>query len=71
MRGLAAGAGLSMLLALTGCGAFFQCEGKASCGTGSGGSETGSGDYLYVSNVPNNQNAISAYDIYTGTLTAL
>jgi len=66
---LAVGAALSMLLALTGCGAFFQCEGKTSCGTGS--TSTGTGDYVYVSNSPSSVDYVNAYTVGTGTLTAI
>ena len=38
---------LALLPAMTACGAFFKCEGKASCGTG-GVSDTG--DVVYASN---------------------
>jgi len=57
------------MLALTGCGAFFQCEGKTSCGTGS--TSTGTGDYLYVSNSASSVEYVSAYTVGTGTLTAI
>jgi len=61
---------LSIMLALTGCGAFFQCEGKTSCGTGSGGS-TGTGDYVYVTYNVSGVNYIGGYTVGTNTLTAL
>jgi 6-phosphogluconolactonase len=71
VRALAAGAGLALLLATTGCGAFFQCEGKADCGTSGSGTGSNSGDYLYANNVPNNPEAVSVYDVSSGTLTAV
>jgi 6-phosphogluconolactonase len=64
-----AGTAASCLLALTGCGAFFQCEGKADCGTGS--TSTGTGDYVYVSNSPTGSTYINGYQIGSGALTAL
>jgi 6-phosphogluconolactonase len=68
---LAAGAALAMLLAATGCGAFFQCEGKTSCGTSSGGGSTGTGDYVYVSYNINGNNYIGGYTVGSSTLTAI
>jgi len=56
------------MLALSGCGAFFQCEGKTSCGTGT---STGTGDYLYVSNATVGGDYVSAYTVGTNTLTAI
>ena len=73
VRILAGGAALALLLALTGCGSFFQCEGKSDCpasstGTGSG---TGSGsDYVYVSNSSSGSTYLNGYEISSGALTA-
>jgi 6-phosphogluconolactonase len=67
---MAAG-GVSLLLATTGCGAFFQCEGKADCGTSGPGTGTGSGDYVYVSNSVSGIGYLDAYDVSSGALTAL
>jgi 6-phosphogluconolactonase len=70
---LAAVATLSAsVLSTAGCGAFFQCEGKADCGTGTSG--TGSGDYAYVSNSATSANSIpylDAFDVSKGLLTPL
>jgi 6-phosphogluconolactonase len=70
---LAAVATLSAsVLSTAGCGAFFQCEGKADCGTGT--SATGSGDYAYVSNSATSANSIpylAAFDVSKGLLTPL
>jgi 6-phosphogluconolactonase len=71
MRGLAVGAGLSMMLALTGCGAFFSCEGKTSCGSSGGSGSTGAGDYVYVSNSSSGSTYINGYTIGTNSLTAV
>jgi len=65
-RTLAAGAGLALMLALSGCGAFFQCEGKTSCGTGSGG--TGIGDYVYVSNSVTGSTYLDGFQVSSGSL---
>ncbi len=69
MRMLMAAGGVSLLLATTGCGAFFQCEGKADCGTSS--TTTGTGDYVYVSNSTTGSEYINGYTVGTGTLTAI
>jgi 6-phosphogluconolactonase len=71
MRGLVVGAGLSMMLALTGCGAFFQCEGKTSCGSSGGGSGAGSGNFLYAANASSGPNALNVYDVSQGALTLI
>ncbi len=56
---------------LCGCGAFFQCEGKAVCGgTGTGGSTSG-GDYAYVSNSASGTTYLNEYSIGSGALTAI
>lgn len=53
---------------LSGCGSFFQCEGKADCPTtGSGGSGT-SGDYAYVSNSSAGSTYLNGYSLTSGTL---
>jgi 6-phosphogluconolactonase len=57
---------LAISLGLTGCGNFFQCEGKTSCPTGGGGSTTG--DYAYVSNSSLGSAYVNGYDISSGTL---
>jgi 6-phosphogluconolactonase len=72
---------------LSGCGSFFSCEGKTSCpstcvasstvscpttgsGTGSGaGSSTD--DFAYVANSATSANDVDAYNIGSGTLTAV
>jgi len=56
------------MLALSGCGAFFQCEGKTSCGTGTA---TGTGDDVYVTYNVNGVNYIGAYTVGTNALTAI
>jgi len=56
------------MLALTGCGAFFQCEGKSDCGTTS--STSSSGDYAYISNSTTGSTYINGFDISSGALTA-
>jgi 6-phosphogluconolactonase (cycloisomerase 2 family) len=60
--GLSAG-----LLSTVGC-PFFVCQ-KASCPTT--GTTTGSGDYVYVSNSSSGSQYINAYQIGTGSLTAV
>ena len=69
IRLLVSGAGLSLLLAVTGCGAFFQCEGKTDCGTSST-STSSSGDYAYISNSTTGSTYINGFDISSGALTA-
>jgi len=69
LRMLMAAGGVSLLLATTGCGAFFQCEGKTDCGTSS--TSTGTGDYVYVSNSTSGSEYINGYTVGTGTLTAI
>jgi 6-phosphogluconolactonase len=62
------------VLSTTGCGAFFQCEGKADCGTGTTTSGAGSGDYAYVTNSASSSNGIpylDAFDVSKGLLTPL
>ena len=64
--------GVAGALSLTGCGGFFQCEGKTSCpSTGTGTTGTASGDYAYISNNSTNANDLSVYDVSTGALNAL
>lgn len=64
--------GVAGALSLTGCGGFFQCEGKASCpSTGTGTPGTSSGDYAYISNNSTSANDLSVYDVSTGALNAL
>ena len=58
------------VLSLSGCGAFFQCEGKASCGTSSTGTTSG-GDYAYVSNSASGSTYLNEYSIGSGALTAV
>jgi 6-phosphogluconolactonase len=60
-------------LGLTGCGNFFQCEGKPSCPATStgGGTGTTSGDYAYVSNSTSSTSSISVFDVSTGAPQAL
>jgi 6-phosphogluconolactonase len=57
---------LAISLGLTGCGAFFQCEGKASCPAGGGGTTTG--DYAYVSNSALGSAYLNGYELSSGTL---
>jgi 6-phosphogluconolactonase len=52
---------------LSGCGNFFQCEGKADCGTGTTTGTTSS-DVVYVSDGPSGNTYLSAYTITSGTL---
>jgi 6-phosphogluconolactonase len=66
--------GAAAALGLTGCGNFFQCEGKPSCPAssgGSGGSGSASEDYAYISNNVSNSNSVSVYDVSAGTPNAL
>jgi 6-phosphogluconolactonase len=51
---------------LAGCGSFFSCEGKTSCGTGTSG--TNSGDYVYVSNSLSGNTYVSEYTLTSGAL---
>ena len=71
---LASGAALALLLALTGCGAFFQCEGKSDCPASSTGTGTGTGtgsgsDYVYISNSASGSTDMNGFDISSGALT--
>lgn len=66
VMGLGVGVGT---VPLTGCSNFFVCQ-KASCTT-SGSTTTGTGDYVYVSNSASGNTYISAYQVGTGTLTAI
>jgi hypothetical protein len=60
-------AAFSMLL--TGCGNFFQCEGKADCPvTGTTGTNTG--DYVYVSNSTTADTYLNGYSPASATLAA-
>jgi 6-phosphogluconolactonase len=54
---------------LAGCGSFFSCEGKTSCGGGTT-TVTNTGDFVYVSN-PSNVTDISGYTITSGALAAI
>ena len=64
--------GVAGALSLTGCGGFFQCEGKTDCpSTGTGTSGTDSGDYAYISNNSTNSDDLSVYDVSAGALNAL
>ncbi|HEY1743415.1 MAG TPA: hypothetical protein VGG18_09635 [Granulicella sp.] len=64
--------GVAGALSLTGCGGFFQCEGKTDCpSTGTGTTGTDSGDYAYISNNSTNADDLSVYDVSTGALNAL
>ncbi|AEU36360.1 lactonase family protein [Granulicella mallensis] len=65
--------GAATALGLTGCGNFFQCEGKPSCPASSSGGGTGttSGDYAYVSNSTSSTSSISVFDVSTGAPLAL
>ena len=64
--------GVAGALSLTGCGGFFQCEGKTDCpSTGTGTSGTDSGDYAYISNNSTNADDLSVYDVSAGALNAL
>jgi 6-phosphogluconolactonase len=65
--------GAATALGLTGCGNFFQCEGKPSCPASSSGGGTGttSGDYAYVSNSTSSTSSISVFDVSTGAPQAL
>jgi 6-phosphogluconolactonase len=65
-RQLAAAASVSFLLALTGCGAFFQCEGKSDCGTGT--TTSSSGNYVYVSNSASGSTYLDGFQITGGSL---
>jgi 6-phosphogluconolactonase len=70
IRTLAGGAALALLLALTGCGGFFQCEGKSDCpASSSSGTGTGS-DYVYISNSASGSTDINGFQISSGALTA-
>lgn len=71
IRVLAGGASLALLLALTGCAGFFQCEGKADCpASTSSGSGTGSGsDYVYVSNSASGSTFVDGFEVSSGALT--
>jgi 6-phosphogluconolactonase (cycloisomerase 2 family) len=56
---------------LSGCGNFFQCEGKSDCPTTGGGGTTTTGNFVYVSNSPSGSSYISGYSLSSGTLTAI
>ena len=59
--------GVAGALSLTGCGNFFECEGKPACpSTGTGTPGTASGDYAYISNNSSNADDLSVYDVSTG-----
>ncbi len=55
---------------LSACGAFFQCEGKADCGTSTTGTGS-SGDYAYVSNSASGPTYVNEYSIAAGALTTI
>jgi len=55
---------------LSGCGAFFQCEGKSDC-PATGTTTPGNGDYVYVSNSTGGTTKINEYSLASGTLTAI
>ena len=60
---------------LSGCGNFFQCEGKADCpvtpGTGTGtGTGSGSVNYVYVANSAAGPTSINGYTLASGSLVA-
>ncbi len=63
VAGLGLFAGAQML---TGCGAFFVCQGKASCPTTT--TSTTTGDYAFVSNNATNDVYLNAYVVSSGTL---
>jgi len=56
---------LAVSLGLTGCGAFFSCEGKTDCPVTT--TPTSSGDYAYVANTTGTTSQIAAYELSTGT----
>ena len=65
----------SIAALLTGCGSFFQCEGKADCpttgtGTGTGTGTTTTTDYVYVANSASGATYLNGYTLASGTLTA-
>jgi 6-phosphogluconolactonase (cycloisomerase 2 family) len=66
MGGLAVcGVGLlAISLGLSGCGAFFVCEGKSDCPVTT--TPTNSGDYAYVANTTSSTSQIAAYELSTG-----
>lgn len=57
-------AAVGTLLATAGCGSFFTCEGKTSCGSSSGG--TDSGNVVFAGN--QNSTGIYAYYLSSGKL---
>ncbi len=63
----------SITILLSGCGGFFQCEGKASCPNPppctTNCPATGS-DYAYVANPSTSANTVNGYNLSNGTLTA-
>jgi 6-phosphogluconolactonase (cycloisomerase 2 family) len=60
---------VGLLPALTGCGSFFQCEGKASCGGSTGSSSTL--DVVLVGDSSTGTEYINGYTLASGSLTAL
>ncbi|HLI75503.1 MAG TPA: beta-propeller fold lactonase family protein [Acidobacteriaceae bacterium] len=66
----------ALLLPLTGCGNFFQCENKPACpastGTGTGTGSSSTVDFAFVSYTNSAGNAvITGYNIAGGALTAI
>jgi hypothetical protein len=68
-RVLAVGLAAAGLMSLTGCGAFFQCEGKASCPATTGGSGSSTvTNYVYASNSASGSTFLNGYNLSGGTL---
>jgi 6-phosphogluconolactonase len=61
---------LASVTLLSGCGSFFQCEGKTSC-PASGTTGDNTGDFVYVSNSTTGSNNLAGYSIASGALTAI
>jgi len=59
-------AGLAAALALTGCGQFFP-----PLGSGSGGSGSSSGNYIYVGNLGTNPLSIAGFSIASGAVSTI
>ncbi len=60
----------TMMVMLSGCGSFFQCEGKASCPTTGTGTGTSTVNYAYVANSAKGATYINGYTLASGSLTA-